>query len=391
MFKSLILKQLSGTYTTILCWFYSGDYVILYIEMEGSSKITTNLDPQLLNKLLIKEFGYSLFCFALVYANIFVNRTSLRKFLICNPDKQKLKRFDDKLKNLKRKIKKTLQDYYSFKKKLNFVEPVLLNDDSLSNDNSINKIITNYHLSEFFKDIDEKINEDGLLLTSPCFRVKRGLNIFNVTKIALIYSLFMQKEIEIDIKLNSELNSGFPFKLNVKELDIKYQNFINVNLNTRTDKVSRNWDETFDLLNWFNKRTSYMNLLTDNNNKKQVKERIRKSNIKYFTGLSLIDIPLYLSQSYFEENNVINHVMVQGEENDFFKVYPVFLIEFKKDFIQIGEIRGDKLAYKKYTKSNSDFEKISDTESPIIKNEIHCKIVFPNGEQFLFKKLKFQR
>lgn len=84
--------------------------------MEGSSKITPNLDSQLLNKLLIKEFGYSLFCFALVYANIFVNRTSLRKFLIYNLDRQKLKRFDDKLKNLKRKTKKTLQDYYFFKK-----------------------------------------------------------------------------------------------------------------------------------------------------------------------------------------------------------------------------------------------------------------------------------
>ena len=167
-----------------------------------------------------------------------------------------------------------------------------------------------------------------------------------------------------------------------------------MNLNTRTDKVSRNWNETFDLLNWFNKRTSYASLLTDDN-KKQVKERIRKSNTKYFAGLALIDLPLYISQSYFDGNNVINHVLVQVKKNDFFdvdhEVYPVFLIEFKKDFIQIGEIRGNKLIYKKYTKSNSDFEKISYTESPIIKNEIHCKIVFPNGEQFLFKKLKFQR
>jgi len=386
---SLKIKHLSGTYPTILWWFYSGYYVILYIEMEGSSKITPNLDPQLLNKLLIKEFGYSLFCFALVYANISVNRTSLRKFLIYNLDRQKLKRFDDKLKNLKRKTKKTLQDYYFFKKKLSYVEPVSLKDDSLSNDDSINKIIPHYHLSEFFKEIDKEINENDLLLTSPYFRVKRGLNIFNETKIALIYSLFMQKESEIDIKLNSELDSGFPFKLNIKELDIKYQNFINVNLNTRTDKGNRNWDDTFDLLNWFNRRTSYANLLTDHN-KKQVKERIRKSKIKYFAGLALMDVPLYVSQSYFDENNVINPVLVQGKENDFFEVYPVFLIEFKKDFIQIGEIRRDKLVYKKYTKSNSDFEKIPSTESPIIKNEIHCKIVFPNGEQFLFKKLKFQ-
>ena len=217
-----------------------------------------------------------------------------------------------------------------------------------------------------------------MLLTSPYFRVKRGLNIFNETKIALIYSLFMQKESEIDIKLNSKLDSGFPFKLNIKELDIKYQNFINVNLNTRTDKVSRNWDDTFDLLNWSNKRTSYENLSTDDN-KKQVKERIRKSKIKYFARLALMDVPLYISQSYFDENNVINPVLVQGKENDFFEIYPVFLIEFKKDFIQIGEIRRDKLVYKKYTKSNSDYEKILDTESPI-KKEIHCKIVFPNGE-----------
>jgi len=346
--------------------------------MEGSSKITPNLDSQLLNKLLIKEFGYSLFCFALVYANIFVNRTSLRKFLIYNLDRQKLKRFDDKLKNLKRKTKKTLQDYYFFKKKLSYVEPVSLKDDSLSNDDSINKIISHYHLSEFFKEIDKEINGNDLLLTSPYFRVKRGLNIFNETKIALIYSLFMQKESEIDIKLNSKLDSGFPFKLNIKELDIKYQNFINVNLNTRTDKVSRNWDDTFDLLNWSNKRTSYENLSTDDN-KKQVKERIRKSKIKYFARLALMDVPLYISQSYFDENNVINPVLVQGKENDFFEIYPVFLIEFKKDFIQIGEIRRDKLVYKKYTKSNSDYEKILDTESPI-KKEIHCKIVFPNGE-----------
>ena len=147
------------------------------------------------------------------------------------------------------------------------------------------------------------------------------------------------------------------------------------------------WDDIFDLMNWFNAQISYREQLHENE-KKQIKDRIRKYGSKEIAGLLLYDLQYFISQNYFEEVDIKEKITVKYNDSIVHQIMPVSSIEFNKNFIEIGEIEGRNLKYKKYTKSNSVFSLESERETQIKKDMIPYELIFPSGKKILLKHLK---
>jgi len=359
--------------------------------MRKNLNISLDHEPEELNEILIRKYGYSLFCFALVYANVFINETFLGKsFSISSKNKQRLIRYNQYFMNLKKTILRKLKDYLSFKypfsnKQLSMFEKA--NFDPVCN------------LSEFFKFIDREVNENKWELSNLNLKLKRGIYMYPETKIAMIYSYIMNKKINIDRKLKRKLiekmkNFLLP-KLNIDYLDKKYNDFFfNISAKLEMNKFNPNWDDIFNLIDWFHYYTAYGYLLKKDKGNK-IKERIRKYNEKYleqtFGGLLTVDLLMFISQHFYEEMNI--NTPISWQFKDFYYenyIYPTFSIKFGEDFITIGKIKGNNLIYKKYIKSNSTFKKKSERKSITKKDKIPYEILFSTGEQFLFKHLKLQ-
>ena len=329
---------------------------------------------------MIEKYGHSLFNFILVYTNVLIGKTILRKSVIFDLNKQQLKRFTDRLINLKRRTVETLTDYYYFKESLSVRDKVLTVEEP--------KLEELYQLSKFFKILDEEIQENKRIHSSELFRIRRGQHFFDETKIVLVFSLLMSEQIEIDKKdkeivkkcLSTEGLDNLFF--NIDALKKEYNNYYYDYYAKRIlNKFSPIWDDIFDLTNWLNAQTSYFLPLNDKN-KEEIKERIRKTSERNIPSLMLFDLLHFCVQSLFKKTSENNVAVIKFGENEIARIYPVISVEFGIKQIKIGELRGNNIVYTKYTKNNSDFEPTSIEKINNDNTQRTYEIRFPNGKKF---------
>ncbi len=331
-------------------------------------------DIQSFDRDLREKYKHSLFCFARAFANIYINNTFLKKSLN-EYDRLKLKRFNNRLVNLRNRISHTLDDYYIFK---NPPE-----SEALAILSRIKEVWKDYfHYNEFLKRLDEEIEENEYLLSDPYYRTKRGIELFEVTKVALIFSSIIRGKSEIDTKSENKQNNENKYSFlqqtnyNIDEVKKRFVKFAS-DIRENIGKKDPNWDCIFTLMNWFYKNTPYRNIL-QKEEKTNIKDRIRKYTISNLARLLIFDFQYFISQKYFEEVSVESPIIIRSYENIYLEIYPAFSIEFHKDFIEIGEIEKKNLIYKRYSRSNSHFRFENKRTLPIETNEIPCEIIFPN-------------
>ncbi|MFC2167782.1 hypothetical protein ACFLRW_02270 [Acidobacteriota bacterium] len=342
------------------------------------------IDTQNFDSYLRKKYKHSLFCFALAFANIYINNTSLKKTLN-EYDRLEFRRFNDRLVNLRNKISQTLDDYYIFKNPPESEEYAILFKLK-----EIWKDYFRYH--EFLTRLDEEIKANELLLSDPLYRNKRGIEIYEDTKVALIFSSIMRGKSEIyaksDNKNIGENKYTFLQHTNYNIDDVK-KRFVEFTSNITENIVQKdpNWDYIFKLMNWFYKNTSIRSILQKREGT-SIKDRIRKYTSTYLVNLLMFDFQYFISQNYFENVSAKNHIIVRWKNDIVHTIYPVFSIEFNKDFIEIGEIAEKKITYKKYMKSNSEFNLESSRPASIEKNEIPQELIFPNDQRITLGNFK---
>lgn len=351
--------------------------------MDAISAITPQVNPQQLNDYLIKKYEYSLFCFFLSYTNIFIKRTFLKKSFF--PDSQTLQRPNEKLKNLKKRAQQVLKEYVSSKFHIgqDRIAPICDWDE----------------FSGFIEFIDKEINFNKELLSSEFFGLhKGGLHMLPETKIALIFSLIMTKKIHVDISKKKKLIKKYKNTLTAFskfESDIFFKKIFNdfhfdIFAKREMQKFKPDYDDIFNLWDWFHNQLSYLYPLNEES-RELLRDRIRKiherNNFdKILAGVSLVDLFQFIAQSYFEETNIQDPVVTFAYGVPIMKAFPTFHIEFGKDFIEIGEIVGDNLVYKKYPYPlNSKTEKILIRKTPIKEEIIPYKVVFPGGYEFSYR------
>jgi len=229
----------------------------------------------------------------------------------------------------------------------------------------------------------------------------RGIYLSEKTKLIFLWTQILRKKRKIHyllspIKEEKARRKGNKIKeISIKELPFSFEYY---RFATEKDKEGGkeiikaineesvvNWDHYYRLLKWFHHKLencSYSSLFKPELNRKdEVKRSIIRLNMSYWKYRRSISIEIdhcFQAQEYFKKRTKRLPLKITNDGFICTNAYPIIIVHFKKDSIEIGELRKKGIMLKKVR-----FLEKRKVMSEILKTDmkIECPtIIFPSGD-----------